>query len=175
MCRICLISEHKNYVILKAENNRLQFELTNAIKPPPAPVTDLLVLDRNLYLQKLAAFGITALNQYDPLDDTVTLAGMSELERIAPDICYPADWYIDQIWDCENYAAQSENDAARLFHVSGICRVLGHMPLGYHGFIATLDKDTFELWILEPNAGFDYSGGWVRPEEIAYKPEKILI
>ena len=175
MCKICLVSEHKNYATLKQKNNRLLMELTIATKSPPEPVRDLLVLDRNIFLKKLAAYGITPLNQYDPLDDTITLASVAELERIAPDLCYPAGWYIDQIWDCENYAAQAENDAARLFHVSGICRVLGHMPLGYHGFTVTLDKDNFELWVLEPNAGFDYSGGWCRPEEIDYKPEKILV
>ena len=174
MCKICFNSDHADYEMVKANNYRLIKELA-AATAIPMPVTDLLVLDRNIYLQKLAAYGIVPLSKYDPLDDTVTLASVAELGRLAPDICYPADWYINGIWDCENYAAQAENDAARLFHVNGICRVLGHMPLGYHGFVVTLDKDRFELWVLEPNAGFDYSGGWCRPEEIDYKAEKIYV
>jgi len=176
---MCIVTEHarlrRDYNTLKAENDKVVAQMMELTKSPPMPVTDLLKIDRNEYLKKLLTFGITPVGDDDPLDSWVSLASMAELERLAPDICYPADWYVTSIFDCENYAAQAENDAARFFHVSGICRVLGDMPLGYHGFVATLDKDNLELWILEPNAGFDYSGGWCRPGEIDYKPKKIYI
>lgn len=189
---MCIVTEHKRlrreyealqaaYANLKGladnmavDNAKLQLEKADLLQPKQyVPVTDLLTITRFQCLNMFKALGLTPIAEREPLDSTITLAGIAELERLAPDICYPGDWYIAETWDCDNYAAEAANDAARLFHVNGICRCFGNAPLGYHAFVCTIDKDTGELWLLEPNAGFEYSGGWVRAEEIDYKPMKV--
>ncbi len=74
---------------------------------------------------------------------------------------------------CEDYALQAQNDAAHKFHVNGIRMGLGMMPLGYHGFVLTMDKDRNIYW-LEPNAGYPYAGQWCRIAEHGYYPDRIF-
>lgn len=140
-----------------------------------APVTDLLYINQVAYLGKLAEYGISSLLKADILDAKVTLTSKSELDRIAPYLVYPANWYIAEIWDCDNYGIQAMNDAARLFHVSGACLALGYTDFGYHGFLIVLDTDSSALWVLEPNAGYPWAGRWRKPSDIKYTPIKVFI
>jgi len=140
----------------------------------PAPVTDLLRISRSEFLAEMAKVGIKPIDLETPLDSFMTITSEIELERIAPYLVYPADLYIAEIWDCEDYAIQAQCDAALKFHVSSIRLGLGQMPLGYHGFPVTLSKEG-NIWLLDSNAGFPYAGGWFRIGDNGYNPNKIFV
>ena len=154
---------------LKAENAELKAQ----IPTPPIPVTDLVMISRHDYLHQFAMKGITPIDRDTPLDTHLTITSKAELDRIAPELVYPAEWYIAQIWDCENYGLQAQNDASRLFHVSGITLCLGNTPDGYHGFALTMDKE-FNIYWLENNAGFLCAGVWHKIGEVEHYPEKVF-
>jgi len=139
----------------------------------PKPVTDLLAISRAEFLAEMAKVGIQPIDLGTPLDKIMTITTEIELERIAPYLVYPADLYIAEIADCEDYALQAQCDAAFKFHVSGIRMGLGYMPLGYHGFPVTLSKEG-NILLLEPNAGFEYAGEWFKIGDNGYNPNKIL-
>ena len=155
---------------LRAENAELKAQ----IPTPPIPVTDLVMISRRDYLHQMAMKGITPISLGTPLDTDLSITSKAELDRIAPELVYSAEYYLDQIWDCENYGLQAQSDAARFFHVSGITLGLGNMPLGYHGFALTMDKD-FNIWWLEPNAGFPCAGVWYTIGEEGYYPDKVFV
>ncbi len=145
------------------------------IPPVFEPVMDVQEISRTDFLKEFAKYGIVPISQDDPLDSVLTLASKAELDRIAPYLVYPAEYYIAETWDCEDYAIQAQCDAGHKLHVSGIRLGLGYMPLGYHGFVLTLDKDELRPYWLEPNAGFPYAGIWHRldsPEN--YLPRKVF-
>jgi len=148
-------------------------ELKAQIPLPPIPVTDLVMISRHDYLHQMAMHGITPIDMATPLDTHLAITSKAELDRIAPELVYSAEFFVDQIWDCENYGLQAQSDAARSFHVSGITLGLGNMPLGYHGFALTMDKE-FNIWWLENNAGFEYAGVWHKIGVEGYYPDKVF-
>ena len=141
---------------------------------PPKPVTDLLMISRDEFLSKMAKVGILPIDLGTPLDSVMSITTENELERVAPYLVYPADLYIAEIADCEDYALQAQCDAAFKFHVSGVRMGLGMMPLGFHGFPITLSKQG-KVWLLENNAGFPYAGEWFSIGVNFYSPNKILV
>ena len=141
--------------------------------PIAVPEFETIELDRQGFVNTMKTFGIEALTPLNPMDSVVRLASKSELDRIAPELVYPAEWYIADLWDCEDYGCQAMLDAGRKFEVT-VRLGLGQMELGYHGFAITLDRD-LNLWILEPNAGFPYAGTWFKYGENTYKPDKVFI
>lgn len=139
----------------------------------PVPETETIELNRREFINKMADFGVASLTGSSPMDSIVRLASKSELDRIAPELVYPANWYVNDLYDCDDYGLQAQLDAGREFEVT-VRLGLGHMELGYHGFAITLDRD-LNLWILEPNAGFSHAGRWFKYGENTYKPDKVLI
>ena len=137
------------------------------------PVTDLVWISRADYLTGMARVGIRPISLGTPLDKELTLTSKVELDRIAPFLVQPADEYVAEIKDCEDYAIEGQARATN-FHVSGIRLGLGNMPLGYHGFCVTMDRN-HDIWWLEPNAGFEYAGVWHQIEEEGYKPDKVFV
>jgi len=149
-------------------------ELEAQIPAPVIPVLDLTMISRTDYITEMRKANIEPIGLATPLDSQLSLTSKAELDRIAPDLVYPADFYIDDIWDCEDYGNQAQCDAARKFHVSGIRLGLGNMPLGYHGFAITLDKER-NIWWLETNAGFEYAGVWHKIGDKGYQPNKVFV
>lgn len=140
---------------------------------PIIPVTDLVWITRIDYLAEMAKAGIKPIDLGTPLDVSLTLTSKEELDRIAPFLVQPADEYIAEIKDCEDYGIEAQSRAAD-FHVSGIRLGLGNMPLGYHGFALTMDKD-YNKWWLEINAAFEYAGVWYKIGEHRYYPDKVFV
>lgn len=138
------------------------------------PVNIVLEITRNNFINALRdRYNIEPISLSNPLDSSLKLTTKEELDRVAPDLVYPADWYVDELWDCEDYGLQAQLDAGRKLKFSArLC--LGDMGLGYHGFLMTLDSD-LDLWLLEPNAGFSYAGVWFRLGENEYQPRKVFI
>jgi len=140
----------------------------------PKPVVGTVTVTRQEYLANLALHGITPISDTDPFDSTYNLCPVSELIRIAPSLVYPADWYAEDLWDCENYGLQAANDAGKFKCSVVLC--LGTMELGYHGFALAQDA-SWNIWLLEPNAGFPWAGVWFEPsnQNMNYQPKKVLI
>ena len=137
------------------------------------PKTELPVIEgdsisRDDYLAVLANYGIVPISANDPLDPLLALASKEDLDLIASELVYPADWYIEGWFDCEDYALQAQLDSGRKFHISmRLC--LGWMELGYHGFALAMDK-TYKIWLMENNAGFPHAGKWFAPTLTMDKP-----
>jgi len=127
-------------------------------------------ISRDEYLAVLAKFGIVPISAADPLDPTLALASKEDLDLIASELVYPASYYAESIWDCEDYALQAQLDAGRKFGVS-VRLCLGWMELGYHGFALAMDK-THKIWLLENNAGYANDGKWIAPTLTMDKPLK---
>jgi hypothetical protein len=138
------------------------------------PANIVLEITRNDFINTLRdRYNIEPISLSNPLDSSLKLTTKEELDRVAPDLVYPADWYVDELWDCEEYGLQAQLDAGRKFKFSArLC--LGDMDLGYHGFLMTLDSD-LNLWLLEPNAGFPYAGMWFKSGENGYLSKKVFI
>lgn len=146
------------------------------VVPPPPPVIvekDTVTLSRQEFLDVLAKEGVTAYSLVQPLDSIMRFAKKNELDRIAPELVYPAEYYKVDLWDCEDYALQAQCDAGRKFEIS-VRLAIGDIPLGRHGFCITLDTDK-NIWLLENNAGFPYAGKWFKIGENGYHPQVVLI
>jgi len=149
---------------------------TTIIVPPPVkpiPESETIEMTRQGFLNTMKTFGIEPISLATPLDSIVRLASKTELDRIAPYLVYPAEWYAETLWDCEDYGLQAQLDAGRKFEVT-VRLGLGQMELGYHGFAITLDRD-LNLWLLESNSGFPWAGRWFSKGEHSYLPDKVFI
>jgi len=162
---MCLVTEH---VKLKKRVAELEAQLPHII----IPVTDLTMISRQNYLNKMAEVGISPIDLGTPLDVDLSITTKAELDRIAPELVQPADDYISEIRDCEDYGIEAQSRASK-YRVSGIRLVLGDMPLGYHGFVISIDVD-YNIWWLEPNAGFPFAGIWHRVGDEDYYPDKVF-
>lgn len=94
-----------------------------------SPVTDLLRISRSEFLAEMTKVGISPIDLGTPLDSIMTITTKVELERIAPYLVYPADWYITELWDC-----QVEPEVAfgmGLFYADGSCGL--RSPASYAG------------------------------------------
>ena len=154
--------------------------------PPPEDETQIcfpvlkieiptIQVSRTVYLQEMAKHGVVPLG--DPFDISAYIADKSDLDKIAPYLVYSAEWYVEQIWDCEDYALRGMSDAGLFYKVNGIRAVFGDTDYGYHGYLATLDKRG-GIWLLENNAGFPWAGEWFKPNDPDrgnYRPKKVLI
>jgi len=148
--------------------------ICEALSEKPSPVTDTVEITREQYIVEMRKAGIGPISLATPLDSTLTLTSKAELDRIAPELVYPASWYVEGIEDCEQYGMRAELDAAHNFRVNGVKLGLGYMPLGYHGFAITMDK-THKIWWLEPNAGFSWAGVWHKIGYADYHPDKVFV
>ena len=155
------------------EIRKLNSQIVTLTPIPIIPVTDLLMISREDYLGTMQEARITCMNEDSPSDIDFSLTSKAELDRIAPELVFPADDYINNIKDCEDYALQAQAKAAD-YHVSGIRLVFGDMPFGYHGFVITMDKE-FNIWWLETMACYEYCGVWYKiGDDHSYVPRKVF-
>ena len=132
-----------------------------------------ITLSRADFIIKLKEYGIDPISLATPLDSIVRLASKAELDKIAPSLAYPGEWYTADLWDCEDFGLQAQLDAGRKFEITvrlGLGMANNNQipnPPIYHGFAITLDTE-YNVWLLEPNSGFSYSGKWFKPGEHGY-------
>lgn len=66
--------------------------------PPANPVVEI---SRNDFITTLRDnYDIEPTSLSNPLDSSLKLTTKDELDRLAPELVYPADWYVDELWDC---------------------------------------------------------------------------
>ncbi len=139
----------------------------------PVPVVGALIT-RADYLAALSTVGIEPLSTQDPLDKMVNVCSEAELDRIVPLLVRPADDYIAETADCEDYAMSETVKAAFDYHASTVRVVLGDTDAGYHGFLVMVD-DAGHVSIAEPNAGFPHAGRRMAIGEYGYIPRKVFV
>ncbi len=65
------------------------------------PVNPVLEMSRNDFVSVIQEkYTLSPISISDPLDSSLKLTTKEELDRVAPDLVYPADWYVDELWDC---------------------------------------------------------------------------
>ena len=125
----------------------------NPVRVIIPPVSDFETISRTAYVNYMRNYAVIPVSETTPLDGYLRLADKAYLDKIAPELVYPADWYVNEIWDCDDYAMQAQCDAGRRFGVNGIRMALGDTNSGYHAFLVTFDRRHI-MWLLEPNSGY---------------------
>ena len=77
----------------------------------PSPISDYAWISRDEFITILGQVGITPISKDTPLDNRYSIATKTQLDLIAPYLVYPADLYISEIADCEDYAIKAQSDA----------------------------------------------------------------
>jgi len=171
---MCLITDHvklkKACQVLLEENAKLEAQV-EALQPPVLPfgypvyklpwaelIRFLLVLD----LQPMV-------NPEYVADSYVTYTDKDSWAKIIPFLVYPADLYVEEVADCDDYSKWAAADSSKLFNLNGCLQCWGHMPLGYHAWNLVLIEGGYKLF--DANAGFPHAGQLFNPMDNGYKPE----
>lgn len=103
-------------------------------------------------------------------DTLLRYTTLLEWERIAPFLVSPADRYVLDITDCDDYAKMASAKAAMEFGLNGCLECWGTVDnehaKGSHAF--NLVKTTQGYFLMEPNAGFPYAGELFRIGQHGY-------
>jgi len=150
-------------------------------KNPDEPILDgsYMIMTREAYIELSKEEGLVIFPERVPLDATYRIATKANLDKIALFLVYPAEWYIADLWDCNSYGLQAQLDAGRKYQTTvrlGL-GMLDNDDIGiheYHGFATAKDIDG-NRWLLEPNAGFPWSGKWFRNGEYGYSLDKEFV
>ena len=136
--------------------------------PSGFPIFNIRYLDMRHELEDMGLV-CQMKNQYVP-DTWVPYTTKADIEQIIPFLTYPADYYVYQGADCEDYCKWAHVDATRIFKLGySVIQVWGDTPLGSHGF--NLVKTQEGYFSFEPNAGFDFAGTLFLIGENEYYPQ----
>lgn len=89
-------------------------------------------------------------------DHQVKYTNLNSWEKIAPHLVSPADKYVVDGCDCDDYAKMASAKAAMDFGLNGCLECFGQIPLGSHAFNLLVSLEDF--FLVEPNAGFPIAG-----------------
>ncbi|MCK5016406.1 MAG: hypothetical protein KAS32_04965 [Candidatus Peribacteraceae bacterium] len=89
-------------------------------------------------------------------DYEVKYTNLESWKIIAPYLVSPADKYIEDFCDCDDYAKMASAKSAFDFGLNGCLECFGSIPLGRHAFNLLVSLEDF--FIMEPNAGFPIAG-----------------
>lgn len=147
-------------------------EMTLAALSPKLPTGfPVLTLEYSELRQSLDALGLIWINkeQFTP-DMLIRYTDEVSWKLIVPHLISPADCYVAEGDDCDDYAKFASGKCSMLFGLNGCLEIWGDMPLGYHGFNAVvIAPGKFKLF--EPNAGFEWAGELFDAQEHGYMPE----
>lgn len=153
--------------LLEEENKRLEEQLKGPDLPKDYPVYEITWTD---LVKELEELGLELmLKEKYPPDRIVSYTDRESWEKMVPFLTYPAEEYVSQACDCDNYAKKASADAAFLFKLEGCLQCWGNIP-GYHAFnMVYTGKKTYALF--EPNAGFVWAGKLFKPGDNEYQPK----
>ena len=89
-------------------------------------------------------------------DREVKYTDLNSWEQIAPYLVSPADRYIAEGCDCDDYAKMASSKCAFDFGLNGCLEAFGTIPLGSHAFNILVSLEDF--FLTETNAGFQIAG-----------------
>ena len=103
-------------------------------------------------------------------DRLVKYTGEKAWAEIIPFLIYPADDYVAEVADCDDYSRWAAADASRIFKLNGCLQCWGDTPSGRHawGLVITGPKSYL---LFEPNAGFPYAGKLFAEGDNGYEPK----
>jgi len=90
--------------------------------------------------------------------------------KIVPFLVYPADYYVSQACDCDEYAKKASADASFEFELNGCLQAWGEHDMSHAFGLVMTSLSTFKLF--EMNAGFPWAGVLFDPEEILAPDEE---
>ena len=89
--------------------------------------------------------------------------------KIAPFLVYPADYYVEQVADCDDYSIWAAADSSRLFKLNGCLECWGDSQWGFHAYsLVRIAPKVYRVF--EPNAGAPYAGQLMKFGENGYVP-----
>ena len=89
-------------------------------------------------------------------DYQIRYTNLASWKIIAPYLVSPADKYVEEGCDCDDYAKMGSSKCAFNFGLNGCLECFGRIPLGRHAFNLLVSLEDF--FLLEPNAGFPIAG-----------------
>lgn len=90
--------------------------------------------------------------------------------KIVPHLVYPAEYYVSQAADCDEYAKKASVDASFEFQLNGCLQAWGRHDVAHAFGLVITGPKTFKLF--EPNAGFPWAGQLFDPEELLAPDEE---
>lgn len=167
---MCLIAEHARALQrleqLESEVARLK-ERYEPELPAGYPLFDV---SWNDLVAELEALGLPCMLKPGHMPDSLVRHTDEESwARIMPFLVYPADYYVEGVADCDDYARWAAADSSKLFKLNGCLECWGDSQWGYHAF-SLIRVAPNEYRISEPNAGAPWAGELLKPGEQGYNP-----
>jgi len=161
---MCLITEHAHLEKEIAELKQ-QYE---PVLPTGYPTFDVKWTDLKLELESL---GVECMLKPAHIPDALVRHTNEESwAKIMPFLVYPADLYVEQVADCDDYARWATADSSRLFKLNGCLECWGDSKWGYHAF-SLVRVAPGEYRISEPNAVAPWAGTLMRFGDNGYMPK----
>ena len=126
-------------------------------------------MPRSQMIEELAELGLECQlkSKFAFPDIMVSYTDEKSWAKLIPFLTYPADEYVEEDCDCDNYAKKASADAAFLFKLEGCLQCWGKMPLGPHAWgLVICGHRRYKLF--EPNSGFPYAGELFAEGENSY-------
>lgn len=122
-------------------------------------------------ITELRDLGVELMLKLDHVpDNTVKHTDEESWAKIMPFLVYPADYYVEQVADCDDYARWATADSSRLFKLNGCLECWGDSQWGYHAY-SLIRVAPGEYRISEPNAGAPWAGDLLKFGQHGYNPK----
>ena len=161
-----LLSENKELKIKEAQ-------LLKQLEKPQRPSVVYSMPFQNL-ITELKEWGIEWMckTQYRP-DRKVLYTNKEEWNKIVPFLVSPADRYVAEGSDCDDYGKMASAKTAIDFGLNGCMECWGDSPLGRHGFNLLIvgTEHCRQYRLMEPNAGFLFAGELFPISQNGYHPD----
>ncbi len=105
--------------------------------------------------------------QFAP-DYKVSYTNKDSWAKIVPYLVFPADLYVEEDADCDDYSKAASVKSSMVFKRNGCVQCWGDTPLGRHAFgLVKTGEKSFMLF--EPNGGFPFAGTLFKNGEHQYQ------
>lgn len=149
--------ERANHLLV-AQLQAYERELATSLAEDAPIVCESFEMTYSELVANLAAKGLELMRKDKFVPDRLIHSTDAEgWAKIAPNLVLPADLYVEDIADCEDYAESAKARAAMIYKRSGCRYCWGETPEGQHGFCLVMISPT-EFRIFESNAGFPWAG-----------------
>lgn len=158
---------------LLAENESLKArikELEGPELPTDYPIYEIKWTD---LVKEMEEMGLELMLKKEFVPDRVVRTTNEESWRkIAPFLVYPADEYVEQGCDCDNYAMRASVDASFLCKLEGCRQTWGDSKWGYHAYsLVVIGPAPLKYKLIENNAGAPYAGELLNFGDYEYMPK----
>ena len=138
------------------------------VLPSGYPTFDIKWTDLKLELE---ALGVECMLKPQHIPDAlVRHTDEASWAKIMPYLVYPADLYVADIADCDDYARWATADSSRLFQLNGCLECWGDSSWGYHAY-SLVRVGPGEYQLSEPNAGAPWAGELMKFGAEGYLPK----